>query len=153
MKFSIRQYFGESREEPKGGPEGSHQGPRRPPRARREASWLPGPTPGAPSGLYYPLGVETLKREEFRSFTIASWRISTEKKKPSSAGRFRRGDRRHRHHHRHGHHRDHHEHHPQHQHHLHLHPITSHNYNLCCNPYYLSPLLYWCSLLLCGECY
>src|SRR3954471_19811793 len=64
-----------------------------------------------------------------------------------------RGDRRHRHHHRHGHHRDLHQHHPQHQHHLHHHPISSHNCNLCCNPYYLSSLLCWCGLLLCGECY
>src|SRR3954467_12699116 len=55
-----------------------------------------------------------------------------------------RGDRRHHHHHRHGHHRDHHQHHPQHQHHFHLHPISSHNCNLCCNPYYLSSLLCWC---------
>ena len=63
MKFDMHKYFGESREEPKSGLEGSHQGPRRPtpPRARREASWLPGPTLGAPSGLYYPLDVETLK--------------------------------------------------------------------------------------------
>ena len=30
MKFNMCQYFGESREEPKGGPEGIHQGPRRP---------------------------------------------------------------------------------------------------------------------------
>src|SRR4051812_18397250 len=68
MKFNMCQYFGESREDPKIGLEGSHQGPRRPPRARREASWLPGPTPGGPSGLYYPLGVETLKIEETQSF-------------------------------------------------------------------------------------
>src|SRR4051812_6789053 len=50
-----------------------------------------------------------------------------------------RRDHRHRHHHRHGNHRDHHQHHPQHQHHLHLHPISSHNCNLCCNPYHLPP--------------
>src|SRR3954462_2480787 len=47
---------------------------------------------GAPSGLYYPPGVETLKLEEFQSFTVASWRKPTEKKKPSPTGRFRRGD-------------------------------------------------------------
>src|SRR4051812_2795644 len=47
---------------------------------------------GAPSRLYYPLGVETLNIEEFRSFSAASWRKLTEKKKPSPTGRFRRGD-------------------------------------------------------------
>src|ERR1041385_3876784 len=47
---------------------------------------------GAPSGLYYLPGVKTLEREEFRSFATASWRKPTEKKKPSPAGRFRRGD-------------------------------------------------------------
>src|SRR3954462_10453456 len=47
---------------------------------------------GAPSGLYYDPGVETLKEEEFRSFAAASWRKPTEKKKPSTAGRFCRGD-------------------------------------------------------------
>src|SRR3954467_13012174 len=92
MKFNMCQYFGRSREEPRGGPEGSHQGPRRPPRAHRVASWLPGPTPCPPSGLYYPLEVETIKQEEFRSFAAASWQKPTEKKKPSLAGRFRRGD-------------------------------------------------------------
>src|ERR1041384_8182372 len=50
------------------------------------------PLQGGPSGLYYPLGVETLKREEFWSFSAASWRKPIDKKKPSSAGRFRRGD-------------------------------------------------------------
>src|ERR1043165_2654453 len=47
---------------------------------------------GAPSRLYDPPGVKTLEQEEFRSFAAASWRKPTEKKNPSPAGRFRRGD-------------------------------------------------------------
>src|ERR1041384_1359848 len=50
------------------------------------------PLQGLPSGLYYPPGVETLKREEFWSFAAASWRKPAEKKKASSVGRFHRGD-------------------------------------------------------------
>src|SRR3954467_8341864 len=71
-------------------PEGSLG--RHPPRARRAPSWPPGPTPGVPLWPILPPGVKTLKIEEFRSFAAASWRKPTEKKKPSPAGRFRRGD-------------------------------------------------------------
>ena len=96
MKFDVYQYFEDSSEEAKGGPEGSHQGSRTVPGAPLgHAGDPPGPLvplQGLPSGLYYPLGVETLKREEFQSFTAASWRKPTKKKKPSPTGRFRRGD-------------------------------------------------------------
>src|SRR4051812_9945275 len=96
MKFDVYHYFGDSPEETKVGPEGTHQGSRRVPCAPpRRTGDPPGPLvplQGLPSGLYYPLGVETLKRDEFRSFAAASWRKPTEKKKASPAGRFRRGD-------------------------------------------------------------
>ena len=96
MKFNMCQYFGESLEEAKGGLEGSHQGPRRPlgapPRARREAAWGPGPTSGAPSGLYLPLGVKTLKRREFTEFRRRSVAETYREEKSSPAGRFRRGE-------------------------------------------------------------
>src|SRR3954463_12340315 len=52
---------------------------------------LGGP-PRCPLWPILPPGVETLKIEEFWSFAAASWRKPTEKKKPSPAGRFRRGD-------------------------------------------------------------
>src|SRR4051812_33503254 len=91
MKFNMYQYFGESPEEPKGGPERSHQGPMRPPGAPLGRAGYPPaplvPLQGLPSGLYYPLGVETLKREEFRSFAAASWRKPTKKNR-----RLRRAD-------------------------------------------------------------
>src|SRR3954465_4039352 len=52
MKINMCHYFGGSREDPKGGPEGSPQGPKPPlpppPRARREGPWGPSPTSGAP---------------------------------------------------------------------------------------------------------
>src|SRR4051812_39881266 len=84
MKFNMCHYFGGSLEEPEGGLEESHQGGRRPlggpPRERREASWFPGPTFGAPLCPILPPGVKTLKQEELRSFTSASWRKPTEKK-------------------------------------------------------------------------
>ena len=99
---------------------------------------------GAPFRLFNPLVVETPKQELLSRYAAATGRKPTGEK-PISSGEIPpgrsppgRGDRRH-HHHRHGHHRDHHKHHPQHQHHLHLHPISSHNCNLCCNPYYLPP--------------
>src|SRR4051812_6360486 len=53
---------------------------------------MPGGPLGAPSRLYNPPGVETLKQEEFLSFSPATERKPTEKKKPSPAGRFRWGD-------------------------------------------------------------
>src|SRR4051812_35594414 len=156
MKFYRRKYLEESLEEPKGGPKGTHRDPegslaRPPPRARRVPSLPPGPTPGVPLWPILPPGVKNLNIEEFRSFATTSWRKPIEKKKAISGGQIPprqsppgRGDHRHHHHHRDGHNRDHHQHHPQHQHHLHLHPISSHNCNLCCNPYYLSSLLCWC---------
>src|SRR3954468_10078274 len=63
-----------------------------PPRARQAPSWMPGGPPRCPLWPILPPGVETLEQEEFRSFTAASWRKPTEKKRPSPAGRFRRGD-------------------------------------------------------------
>src|SRR3954465_2165872 len=53
---------------------------------------MPGGPPSCPLSPILPPGVKTLKREEFQSFTAASWRKPIEKKKPSPAGRFRRGD-------------------------------------------------------------
>src|SRR4051812_21455528 len=47
---------------------------------------------GASFRLYNPPGVETLEREELRTFSAATERKPTEKKKASPAGRFRRGD-------------------------------------------------------------
>src|SRR4051812_15330007 len=41
---------------------------------------------------YITPGVKNLDIEEFRSFSAASWRKPTRKKKPSPTGRFRRGD-------------------------------------------------------------
>src|ERR1041384_6236513 len=64
----------------------------RPPRARQAPSWMPGGPPRCPLSPILPLGVETLKNEEFQSFAAASWWKPTEKKKPSPTGRFRRGD-------------------------------------------------------------
>src|SRR3954469_19774845 len=97
MKFHRHKYFGESLEETKDGPKGTHQGSRRvpgaaSPRARRAPSWPPGPTPGVPLWPVLPPRVKTLNIKEFRSFIAASWRKPIEKKKPSPAGRFRRGD-------------------------------------------------------------
>src|SRR3954464_5314216 len=63
-----------------------------PPRARQAPSWMPGGPPRCPLSPILPPGVKTLEHEEFRSFAAASWRKPTEKKKPSPAGRFRRGD-------------------------------------------------------------
>src|SRR4051812_47359811 len=49
--------------------------------------------PGGPPLAYMtPPGVKTLKREKFQSFAAATGRKPTEEKKPSPAGRFRRGD-------------------------------------------------------------
>src|SRR4051812_15452593 len=53
---------------------------------------MPGGPPRCPLWPIFTPGVETLKEEEFRSFAAASWRKPTEKKKPSLAGRFCRGD-------------------------------------------------------------
>src|SRR3954465_11972692 len=115
------------------------------PGARREVAWTPGATPGSLLWPIYPSSAKNPKGGGvFTSSAAAPSRKPTEKKRHirrgDSAGRTSpgRGDHRHRHHHCHGHHRDHHQHHPQHQHHLHYHPISSHNCNLCCNPYYLS---------------
>ena len=47
---------------------------------------------GAPSRLYDPPGVETLKIEEFQSFSAALWWKPTDKKNPSPAGKFCSGD-------------------------------------------------------------
>src|ERR1043165_9065151 len=47
---------------------------------------------GAPSRLYDPPGVKTLDIEEFPSFATATGWKPIEEKKPSPAGRFRRGD-------------------------------------------------------------
>src|SRR3954464_3208317 len=74
------------------GPTRDPEGSLAPPRARRAPSWPPGPTPGVPLWPILPPGVKTLNIEEFRSFSAASWRKPTEKKKPSPAGRFHRGD-------------------------------------------------------------
>src|SRR4051812_13387748 len=41
---------------------------------------------------YITPGVKNLDIEEFRSFAAALWQKPTEKKRPSPAGRFRRGD-------------------------------------------------------------
>ena len=110
MKFNMCQYFGESPEEPKGGPEGSHQGPRRPPRARRVASWLPGPTPRAPLWpILPPRGRNPKKRgvSEFRRNLVAE---TYREENAISGGQIppgrsppARGDRIHRHHRHHGH--------------------------------------------------
>ena len=144
-----------------GDPPGSQKGAWRapPPGRARHPPRCPVAPLGAPFRLYNPSGVETPKEDLLSRYATATGRKPTEEKthlrRGDSAGEItsRKGDRRHHHHHHHGHHRDHHQHHPQHQHHLHLHPISSHNCNLCCNPYYLPPLLCWCWLLLCGECY
>src|SRR4051812_17266646 len=96
MEINVGHYFGGSREKAKRGPEGSHQGPRHllgaPPRARREASWGPGPTSGAPSGLYLPLGVKTLEQREITEFRRRSVAETYKEEKPSPAGRLRRGE-------------------------------------------------------------
>src|ERR1041385_137484 len=139
-----------------GGGEGTHQAARRVPGAAPLlaapgtllGAWWP---PSVPPFVYIsPLGWKPLNKSRFhvsspprggnlqRRKAISGGQIPPGRSPPG------RGDRRHHHHHRHGHHRYHHQHHPQHQHHLHLHPISSHNCNLCCNPYYLSSLLYWC---------
>src|SRR3954468_9319170 len=96
MKYDVYHYSGQSPEEAKGGSKGSHQGSRRVPLTPLGRTGDPPgplvPLQGLPFGLYYPLGVETLKIKEFRSFAATSWRKPTEKKKPSPAGRFRLGD-------------------------------------------------------------
>src|SRR4051812_39823715 len=95
MKLDVDHYFQDSLEEPKmdlRGPTRDPEGSLARPLGRQAPSWMPGGPLGAPSGQYYPPGVETLKKREFRSFADASWRKPTEKKKPSSAGRFRQGD-------------------------------------------------------------
>ena len=60
MKFDVDHYFGDSPEEAKGGPKGSHQGSRRVPVAPLgRAGYPPGPLvplQELPFGLYYPLG-------------------------------------------------------------------------------------------------
>src|SRR3954471_2872100 len=97
MKFDMKHFYEDSLEFTKYGHEGTHQETRRVPgapplvRARHPPGCLVALL-GAPSGLYYPPGIETLKKEEFRSFTAASWRKPTEKKNPSPASRFHRGD-------------------------------------------------------------
>src|SRR4051812_22328751 len=96
MKIDGGHFYEESLEITKDGGEWTHQAVKRvhgAPLGR--ASHPPGclvALLGARSRLYYPPEVETLKEEEFRSFATASWRKPTEKKKPSPAGRFRRGD-------------------------------------------------------------
>ena len=111
---------------------------------------------GAPFAYLTPLGWKPLNRSCFRVSSpprcgnLQTRKSISEGQIPPGRSPPGRGDRRH---HRHGHHRDHHQHHTQHQQHLHLHPISSHNCNLCSNPYYLSSLLCRCWLLLCGECY
>src|SRR4051812_12969115 len=154
MKIDRCHFCEESLEITEDGGEGTHQAARRVPgaaplgRARHPPGCLVALL-GSPSHLYYPPGVKTLEQEDFRSFAAATGRKPTDKKRPSSAGRFRRGD------------------------HLpegeiiaiviiivtgiieiiiNIIPnistisisISSHNCNLCCNPYYLSSLLCWC---------
>src|ERR1041385_1889488 len=119
--------------------------PARPhPWPRREGAWTHGATPGSPLGLYI---AHILNRESFRSYAAAPWRKPTEKKRhlrradsagentsqkgrssPSSSPSSHASSRssspssptsspspss----------------------------PISSHNFNLCCNPYYPSSLL------------
>ena len=97
MKFDGDHFYEDSLKITEDGGEGTHQAARRvpgtaPPRARQAPSWMPGGSPWCPISPILPPGVETLKREEFRSFAAASWRKPTQKKKPSPTGRFRRGD-------------------------------------------------------------
>src|SRR4051812_1137368 len=96
MKIDGGQFYEDSLEITEDGGEGTHQAARRVPgaplgRARHPPGCLVALL-GAPSPLYEPPGVKTLEQEEFRSFTAASWRKPTEKRKPSPAGRFRWGD-------------------------------------------------------------
>src|SRR3954466_12813526 len=75
MKFNMCQYFGESREEPRSGPEGSHQGPRRSPLGRAE--YPPGPLVPLQGGALWPIlpprGRNPKKRgvSEFRRCLVA----------------------------------------------------------------------------------
>src|SRR3954469_19214782 len=96
MKFDVDNYFEESVGRPKIDQRGPNRDPEgslaRPPRARQTPSWMPGGPPRCPLWPILPPWVETPKQEEFWSFAAASWRKPTEKKKPSPAGRFRRGD-------------------------------------------------------------
>ena len=65
---------------------------RAPPRARREASWLPGPTPGAPLWPILPPQGRNPKIRgvlEFRRRLVAE---TYREEKASPAGRFRRGE-------------------------------------------------------------
>src|SRR4051812_42716425 len=97
MKIDGDHFYEELLESTKDGGEGTHQAARRVPgaaplgRARHPPGCLVALL-GASSRLYDPPGVKTLEEEEFRSFAAASWRKPTKKKKPSPAGRFRRGD-------------------------------------------------------------
>src|SRR4051812_32126775 len=97
MKLDVDHYFEDSLEETKDGPEGTHQGSRRvpgaaPPRACQAPSWLHGGPPRCPLWPILPPWGKIPKKRRVRSFAAASWRKSTEKKKPSPEGRFRRGD-------------------------------------------------------------
>ena len=96
MKFDVKHFYEDSLESTEEGPEGTHQATRRvpgaPPRARHAPSWMPGGPPRCPLWPILSPGVKTLKQEEFSSFVVASWWKPTEKKNPSPAGRFRRGD-------------------------------------------------------------
>src|SRR4051812_2610839 len=97
MKFDRDNFYEDSLEFTKDGGEGTHQAATRvpgagPPRERQTPSWMPGGPPRCPLSPILPPGVKTLEKEQFWSFSAASWRKPTEKKKPSPAGRFRRGD-------------------------------------------------------------
>src|SRR3954471_19029053 len=96
MKIDRGHFYEDSLDITEDGGEGTHQAARRVPGASPlgRAKHPPGclvALLGAPSRLYYPSEVKTIKEEEFRSFAAASWRKPTEKKKASPAGRFRHG--------------------------------------------------------------
>ena len=65
---------------------------RPPPRARREAAWTPGATPGSPLWHIYPSSPKTLKIEEFTEFRRRSMVETYGEEKPSPASRFRRAE-------------------------------------------------------------
>ena len=154
MKINMCHYFGGSRRSPKLGERGATRAqapPGTPLGCAGRPPWALVPPSVPPSGLYLSRYEKILKEYNLQSSATTSWRKPTEKKShlrwadsagentsrkgrssPLSSSSSSRA------------YRDHHQHHPHHQHHLHLHPISSHHCNLCCNSHYSSPLLYGC---------